>query len=271
MERIMNKPYRLFFLMFAFAIVSLPLVLYSADESAAGAGKVVLATGQLTARAGDGTERRLKRMDPVFAGDTVVVGENAFAQIRFSDGGLVALRSGTEFRVDEYRYDGKEDGSEKAVFSLLKGGLRTISGKIGKQHKDNYEMKTPVATIGIRGTHYGVRLCLGDCGEGVADGWYIGVLKGAIAFTINGKEYLCKAGEYYFIPLGGGEPRNLPRPSGIVFDGAGEGGETGGSDNPFGRGPDGEEPPFTAPREPGGGSPTSIDMVVPGNSINSGQ
>lgn len=249
----MNKPYRLFLLLFAIAIFSLPLVLYSADEPAAGAGKVVLATGQLTARAGDGSERRLKRADPIFSGDTVIVGENAVAQIRFSDGGLVALRSGSQFRVEDYRYEGKEDGNEKAVFSLLKGGLRTISGKIGKQNKENYEMKTPVATIGIRGTHYGVRLCLGDCGEGVEDGWYIGVLEGAIAFTIDGKEYICKAGEYFFIPLNGGMPRRMPKPSDIVFDGvAGESGSEN-PDDPFGHGPAGEEPPFTAPREYQGG------------------
>ena len=262
----MNKPYRLFLLLFAAAIIALPLVLYSADEPAAGAGKVVLATGQLTAQAADGTERRLKRADPIFSGDTVIVGENAFAQIRFSDGGLIALRSGSQFRVEDYRYEGKEDGNEKAVFSLLKGGLRTISGKIGKQNKDNYEMRTPVATIGIRGTHYGVRLCLGDCGEGVEDGWYIGVLEGAIAFTIDGKEYLCKAGEYYFIPLGGGEPRSLPRPSGIVFDGVGQEGEPGNPDNPFGRGPADGESPFTAPREPGGGG-GATEIVLPSYSV----
>ena len=254
----MNKSYRMFLLIFTLMVATLPFALHSAEEPAAGAGKVVLATGQLTARAGDGSERRLKRADQIFSGDTVIVGENAFAQIRFSDGGLIALRSGSQFRVEDYRYEGKEDGNEKAVFSLLKGGLRTISGKIGKQNKENYEMRTPVATIGIRGTHYGVRLCLGNCGEEVEDGWYIGVLEGAIAFTIDGKEYICKAGEYYFIPLNGGVPNKLPRPSDIVFDGVGEEGGTENPDNPFGRGPAGEEPPFTAPRERDGGGPTEI-------------
>ena len=249
----MNKPYRMFLLIFTLVVATLPFALQSAEESAAGAGKVVLATGQLTARAGDGAERRLKRSDPVYPGDTLIVGENAVAQIRFSDGGLIALRSGTQFRVEDYQYEGKEDGNEKAVFSLLKGGLRTISGKIGKQNKENYEMRTPVATIGIRGTHYGVRRCQGDCGEGVEDGWYLGVLEGAIAFTINGKEYICKAGEYYFIPLNGGAPHKLPRPSETVFDGVGEEGGDGNPDNPFGRGPAGEEPVFTAPREYEGG------------------
>jgi hypothetical protein len=39
---------------------------------------------------------------------------------------------------------------------LIKGGLRTISGLIGKSMKTAYEMKTTVATIGIRGTEYTV-------------------------------------------------------------------------------------------------------------------
>jgi hypothetical protein len=179
-------------------------------------------------------------------GETVVVGSNAFAQIRFSDGGLVSLRSGSEFRIDDYQFKGEEDGSEKAVFSLIKGGLRTISGRIGKTNKQNYRMNTPVATIGIRGTHYGVRQCLGDCGAGIPDGWYIGVLEGSIVFTVGGKEYVCNAGEYYYIPIDGGPPV-IQAAKGVIFGGfPDEGGVPAGQGE---RRPGGyEEPPISGPK-----------------------
>ncbi len=215
----MNTLLRLTTTLLLALVLALPATLYSTEAAQKdGIGRVVLGSGQLIARAANGSERRLQRRSFVHAGETIVAGSNAFAQIRFSDGGLVSLRSGSEFRIDEYQFKGKEDGSEKATFSLLKGGLRTISGRIGKTHKKNYRMNTPVATIGIRGTHYGARLCLGDCGAGVQDGWYIGVLEGSIVITVGGKEYICDAGEYYFVPLNGGPPVKQVS-KGVVFGG----------------------------------------------------
>ncbi len=54
----------------------------------------------------------------------------------------------------------KENNS--ALFSLLKGGLRTFTGLIGKLSPQRYQMRTAVATIGIRGTGYDL-LCTGPC------------------------------------------------------------------------------------------------------------
>lgn len=59
-----------------------------------------------------------------------------------------------DFRVDDYQYSGKADGEEKGFFSLLKGGLRTITGLVGRVNRDRYKVTTGVATIGIRGTGY---------------------------------------------------------------------------------------------------------------------
>jgi hypothetical protein len=64
------------------------------------------------------------------------------------------LQPQTEFRIDDYNYNGKNDGQEKGFFSLLRGGLRTISGYIGKGNRDAYKVTTSVATIGIRGTEW---------------------------------------------------------------------------------------------------------------------
>jgi hypothetical protein len=66
-------------------------------------------------------------------------------------------------RIDEFRFAGKEDGSERAFFSLVKGGLRKITGIIGRINNKNYQMSTAVATIGIRGTHYLATICQQDC------------------------------------------------------------------------------------------------------------
>src|SRR5690606_5375131 len=87
-------------------------------------------------------------------GDTVQTTDSGRAQLRFSDGGYISLQPNTQFRVDEYNYEGKTDGKEKGFFSLLKGGLRAITGAVGHTNKENYRVNTPVATIGIRGTEF---------------------------------------------------------------------------------------------------------------------
>jgi hypothetical protein len=55
--------------------------------------------------------------------------------------------------------------TSRAFFRLLKGGFRSVSGLIGKANHDDYRVSTPVATIGIRGTRYGARLCQGECSD----------------------------------------------------------------------------------------------------------
>jgi hypothetical protein len=87
------------------------------------------------------------------AGDTVRTAKGR-AQIRFTDGGYTSLQPNTEFRIDDYHYDTKRKEESVGLFSLLKGGLRTITGAIGKIRKKAYQLRTPVATVGIRGTEY---------------------------------------------------------------------------------------------------------------------
>ena len=120
-------------------------------------GRVIVATGKSTAVSENGSERELKRGDVVYKGDTLKT-EKSRAQVRFSDGSLLALRPDTQFKVEEYNYQGEQNGEERGFFSLIKGGFRTISGAIGQFNKQNYRVKTAVATIGIRGTHYGLTI-----------------------------------------------------------------------------------------------------------------
>jgi len=84
-------------------------------------------------------------------------------QLRFTDESILSMRENSEVRIDEFRFTGKEDGSERAFFSLVKGGLRKITGIVGRINNKNYQMSTAVATIGIRGTHYLATVCQQDC------------------------------------------------------------------------------------------------------------
>lgn len=120
----------------------------------ANTARVEFSIGNVTVLAANGSSRPLTKGQEIGAGDTIQTSGNGRAQLRFSDGGYISLQPNTQFRVDEYSYDGKTDGAEKGFFSLLKGGLRAITGAVGHVNKNNYRVNTPVATIGIRGTEF---------------------------------------------------------------------------------------------------------------------
>jgi hypothetical protein len=122
----------------------------------AGVARVDFATGNVTAVAPDGRSRALTKGSEIDVGETVAT-QQGRAQLRFADGAYMSLQPQTEFKVEEFKYSGKASASDSVVLNLLKGGLRTITGLIGRANRNNYRLRTDVATIGIRGTEYSVR------------------------------------------------------------------------------------------------------------------
>lgn len=127
---------------------------YPTFSYSAGAARIDFATGPVMAVSASGAQRPLNKGAEINSGEAVLTGDDGRAQLRFSDGGLVSLQPRTEFKIDDYRFAGKSGGEEKGFFSLIKGGMRTITGLIGRTNRSNYQVSTSVATIGIRGTEY---------------------------------------------------------------------------------------------------------------------
>ncbi len=148
--------------------VAVAVILLPTSVFAAPAARVEFAVGGVTAEAADGRVRTLQKGATVEEGETVNTNEGR-AQLRFADDGFVSLHSETVFRIEEYRWSGVTDGSERAIFRLVKGGLRTVTGMLSKINKKAYRMSTEVATIGIRGTEYTMQLN-GDLSGSVAEG-----------------------------------------------------------------------------------------------------
>jgi len=119
------------------------------------AARVDFATGNVTATSPDGRSRALTRGADVQVGETIST-QQGRAQMRFSDGAFVSLQPQTDFKIDNYVFEGRGSPNESAVMSLLKGGMRTITGLIGRTNRDGYRLQTSTATVGIRGTGYSV-------------------------------------------------------------------------------------------------------------------
>ena len=152
----------------------------------------------------------------VGVGDTVATGAGGFARLEMSDGGEMVLRPDSQLKVESYRFAAAKPAEDNFVFSVLRGGLRTVTGLVGKRgNKDAYELKTPTATVGIRGTQFDLRVCQASCGA-LADGTYLAVRFGAVQ-TGNAQGSLAvAAGQIAHIPPQR-PPVMLPRDPGIGF------------------------------------------------------
>ncbi len=207
--------------LFSILCVSLLVALPARAETA---GQVLTAIGQTHALR-EGRILKLYPGAPIESGDQVHTGADSYLQIRFTDWGLISLRPRTDFVVDEYVYEANKGGRQKAFFSLMNGGIRSLTGLIGHRDVGNYRLRTPTATIGIRGTHFGVLMCKQDCrnadGSPGPDGLYGGVVDGRIAVTPYGGGALERefgAGEYFRLDSENSIPVPLFTPPPFFWD-----------------------------------------------------
>ena len=156
---------------------------------AASSVRVDFVVGPVQAVNAAGVTRALERGSELNSGEIVRTGSGR-VQLRFSDGAMVSLQPETDYRIDDYRYSGQADGQEKGFFSLLKGGLRTITGWVGRSNRETYRVTTSVATIGIRGTEFTARL------SPAGDELHVGTGEGAVEVCGSGGCLILAAGEY---------------------------------------------------------------------------
>lgn len=168
-------------------------------------GTVTHLSGPLFGKKADGSSRSLAVNSPVEQGDTLVSEKRTYGRVKFTDGGEVTLRPGTSFVIESYLYDKEKPGDDKAVFGLVKGSLRAVTGQVSKRGNQNsYKMKTSAATIGVRGTAYDLKNCEDNednelkC-PGLANGLYFFVIDGMVEVTNGAGVQTFGAGQYGYV------------------------------------------------------------------------
>lgn len=188
------------------------LILSCVSSLSTAAGRITAHFGDALAESG-GVQRELQRGSRVQEGDLLRVGRNSLLQLRMDDGAMITLRSSSELRIDTYRLAAPGQPG-RALLSLLKGGLRTITGALGRFDRGEYAMVTPIATIGIRGTDFTTLLCNNDC-LSRDNGLHARVTVGAILIRNHaGVELLLTEGEYAYVADAQTPPERRERPPG---------------------------------------------------------
>ncbi len=138
-------------------------------------GAAVAVRNQVTG-AHNGQERVLATGGRVFENDRITTGANAVAQLMFADQTTLSVGPRSQVTLDRYVYDPSQGAGDVAV-SVGSGALRFVSGT---QRPQNYRVRTPVATIGVRGTIIDLL---------IVNGRMFGILdEGALTFTLaNGQ------------------------------------------------------------------------------------
>ena len=122
----------------------------SAERPAA--GTVALVEGDVRFYDKNQQLRRPNLGDAVYEGDNIFTGGDGEVHFNMEDGGYIGVRPGTKMRIINYKAEGGED--DQSVIGLLEGSFRSITGWIGKLHGNHYQVNTPTATIGVRGTEH---------------------------------------------------------------------------------------------------------------------
>jgi FecR protein len=140
------------------SLIALGLLLTAAlaEAQTSSIGRASRITGdQLSsAQAQGGPVRRLAEGDPVFAGERIRTGAGTVLNIEFTDNSRFTLGPNAEFEVDRYSQAAGGSAEESFQSRILKGAFRFVSGLIARRRHENVRIVTPVATIGIRGTHF---------------------------------------------------------------------------------------------------------------------
>ena len=114
-------------------------------------GQAIAIKNDVTAAFAD-DRRLLAKDDPVRQEEVIEVGVDSLGELKFKDDTLLALGPGSRMTLDKFVYDpDKTNGS--IVVNLLKGTFRFITGLAAKP---SYLIKTPSASISVRGTIFDV-------------------------------------------------------------------------------------------------------------------
>jgi hypothetical protein len=117
-------------------------------------GEVVYAQGLTSVQRPGEDPRFVQKGDVLNQGDVISTSNRGYAVVSFRDGTKITLRPGTTFAIEKFSHGA---GEESALFRLVKGGVRALTGLISKRNRQGMQFTSRTATMGIRGTSFDAR------------------------------------------------------------------------------------------------------------------
>ncbi len=209
-------------------VASLLITGWQLTAFAAPAGQITHLSGIMTTKKADGSTRLLSVKSEVQEGDVLSTEDDTYARVKFADGGEIVLRPNSQVKVENFQYNEAQPERDNMFVGLLKGGLRAVTGVIGRRNKEKVSYQTPTATIGIRGTHFGALFCsAGSCagipapgGGSPPNGLHVDVATGSIVLTNGAGTVQFNAGQFGFVAGPNALPQVIPEGVRVTMPGA---------------------------------------------------
>lgn len=142
------------------------------ETSTENIGTIVSASGHVYLETESGLIL-LENGDTISKGAVIITQDDGRVEIRFEDNTTLSQAENSRISIDDYVYDQDDASNSRFLLDMAKGTLRTVTGKIAEQNPDEFKVKSPLATIGIRGTEFWIisnedddRVYLGDIAPG---------------------------------------------------------------------------------------------------------
>ena len=129
----------------------------------------------------DGRADAAAQQQTLRQGDVIITQSGGQLVLKLDDGALLLVRESARVRLEVLAAQAQADQPAQA-FRLVVGGLRFVTGLIGKQQPASIRILTPTATVGIRGTDLDV-LVRETALVDVLPGTYVQVNSGAVVLT----------------------------------------------------------------------------------------
>jgi hypothetical protein len=138
------------FFALAIAVIGVFLHISTALAEDKMVGQAAVVRGEVYVERGD-SKIALKARDNVYQGDKVITGEKGKVQIIFADDSIFTIGKQAEILLDKYVYDPSTHEGESDV-KAKKGTFKFVTGKLAKKNPKQVKVRTPFATIGVRGS-----------------------------------------------------------------------------------------------------------------------
>jgi len=200
-----SKPLTIYLLLILIIGFATPSISFAANI-----GKAKMVLGKVMIVNAQGAKKRLRRGSKISVGDTIITSQRGQAQLTMIDGTKISVRPASSFKIDEFIATGKKE-DQKTYYNLIKGGFRSVTGKIGKNNKTSFKLNTPVATMGIRGTDFTGKFCANDCPASAGkNGLFVDVISGGISMTNNGGTFNFNKDSNGYVSDSSQSPRVIP-------------------------------------------------------------
>lgn len=181
----------------ALVAVLAPTMAFAEGTVVAVDGKAQLERGKETMPAVDALEVR--------AGDTLSVSAQSKVELQLADDSVFAIPGAATLRIDEFRMPTAQAGG-KATYTLVEGGFRTVTGRVGKSTKDEYAVNTDLATVTVRGSAYTAMRCRVAC-KGAKAGFYVRAESGVITVGNGAGKLVLQPGQVAFVEARDSAPK----------------------------------------------------------------